>query len=814
MSSVETAAANGPDKNAPVPVGMVSHLKHLIESLPVCVMRTDLEGCLLAANDSALQLLGVTEHAKVLTKSLTERISAEHVEDWRGFLQRGWSEGASSVECELIDFTGAHRVIIVKSVAQPMHADGIQSLILTAQDLASRRRLERALNEHQGCATKIDALQSQLEQSEAQRQGLTALLETLQAGSGDKSSEHESALAALQQQIAELQGTLAAKDQEWQRRCDGLTAEVTQHDAERQQLASRLEERLADSQRLTETAAAREAEHQAASDLLRDRIAELERSTVTGEQAWQTRHEGLTAQLAEQSAERQKLSSLLEERDAERQRISGLLDQRDAEHKQLSELLEQRLADQQTAGEALQRRIGDLERSLTVGESEWQHRCNELTAQLTEHAAARLQLTSALERGDADHAAAANRLRQRILELEASSQATEHDWRKRCDALASQMASLSAERDRLASLLEEHHADQRTVDGTLRRRIEELERSLKANEEEWHKQRADLSAQLTVHFTEHERLSALLKQRVDDYERQAGLLAQHETECQRLTALLKQREGEHQAAVEALQQQIVECERALTSNDEVWKQRCEELSTQLTAQDDQRKERWDALTAQVLEHANERRRLAGLLEYREAEQRRLVDEHVAEKAQIEQSVRGACERAHAELDETRRREIETLRQDMGQLVQDLRRTAAQLAQRTAEYQTLTADMQALAKNAVDPIEVQGLMKSVAAYRIELVQITENTIRTLEPMATAGRVAIASSRELQAAVEAVDARSRELLAKCALDDVNRPEIERLRRDSIGAASLVRQLLQVFGDSTRAGGNEPASMEESQ
>jgi hypothetical protein len=103
---------------------------------------------------------------------------------------------------------------------------------------------------------------------------------------------------------------------------------------------------------------------------------------------------------------------------------------------------------------------------------------------------------------------------------------------------------------------------------------------------------------------------------------------------------------------------------------------------------------------------------------------------------------------------------------------------------------------------------------VAAYRIELVQITENTIRTLEPMATAGRVAIASSRELQAAVEAVDARSRELLAKCALDDVNRPEIERLRRDSISAASLVRQLLQVFGDSTRVIGSEPASAGESQ
>src|SRR5215831_8183337 len=118
MSSVELTTLDGSGKTPSAPVGMISHLKHLIESLPVCVMRTDLEGCLLAANDSALQLLGVTEHAKVLTKSLTERISAEHAEDWRAFLRRSWSEGASSVECELVDFTGDQRFILFKSVAQ------------------------------------------------------------------------------------------------------------------------------------------------------------------------------------------------------------------------------------------------------------------------------------------------------------------------------------------------------------------------------------------------------------------------------------------------------------------------------------------------------------------------------------------------------------------------------------------------------------------------------------------------------------------------------------------------------------------------
>jgi hypothetical protein len=161
----------------------------------------------------------------------------------------------------------------------------------------------------------------------------------------------------------------------------------------------------------------------------------------------------------------------------------------------------------------------------------------------------------------------------------------------------------------------------------------------------------------------------------------------------------------------------------------------------------------------------------------------------------------------ADHDESRRREIDVLRLDIRQLVEDLHGTAAQLEQRNDEYERLMEEVTTPCDRSelVDPADVERLMKSVAAYRIELVQVTENTIRTLEPMATAGRVAIASSRELQAAVEAVDARSRQLLAQCGLDDVNRSEIESLRRDSIGAASLVRQLLQVFGDSTRSAGH---------
>jgi PAS domain S-box-containing protein len=925
MSSVELSTLDGPEKTPSAPVGMVSHLKHLIESLPVCVMRTDLNGCLLAANDSALQLLGVTEHAKVLTKSLSERVSAEHTDDWRAFLQRTWTEGAGSVECELIDFNGAHRIILVKSVAQPTHVDGIQSLILTAQDLASRRRLERALNEHQGCATAIDALQAELQKSDAERQRLAALLETSET-QPDRASEDEAAVAGLKRQIEELQATLASKEKEWQERTD---------------------EHL----RQMELGAEREAEQRALSDALQERLTDLERSVVAKDAEWQRRCDDLNAQLAGHAAEREKLATTaLEAHTAEEQRLATLVEQRTGEHQQLANLQEQREAEHKAASEALQQRIDQLEHSLKAAEQDWQRRSDDLTATIAEHAAARRQLTNALAQLETDHRTAGDSLRQQVDELQRSLKASEQtlkgseeQWQKRCDELTAHLAEVSAEREYLAKLLEQRNTDHRTAGSTLHRRIEELERTLKASGEAWQKQRAALSAELVTHLTEQERLSAVLKQREDEYQqlslslkqreedhqrlsealkqreaeyqRLSDLLNQRDAEChqvsgalkqreeeyqrlleslkqhdgehsqqsdflkqleqerqqlsdslqqqererqqltdslkrqererqelselmrrqeserqqlaeslkqseieqQKLTELLKRRDAEHALTVEGFHQQIVEFERALAASDESWKARCEELSAELTATDQERTRRWEELTTQLVEHAAERQRLSHEVEQSDAERQWLIERHETEKVRIEQSVRGECERIQMLVEEARRLEIDGLRHDIRQLVDDLQGTAAQLNQRSDDYDRLMKKLTAMGepgemRNLTD---VERFLKSAAAYRIELVQVTENIIRTLEPMATAGRVAIASSRELQAAVEAVDVRSRELLEQCGLDDGNRPEIERLRRDSIALASLVRQLLQVFGETTRAAGqaDEPATRQAS-
>src|SRR5262249_48549378 len=148
---------------------------------------------------------------------------------------------------------------------------------------------------------------------------------------------------------------------------------------------------------------ARDAEHRAAGDMLRARVAELEQSVAVTEQAWQKRGEELTAQMAGHEAERKRLSSALEGRTAENQRLSAMLERREAEHQQLSSMLEQRAADHQTAADSLQQQVHELQRTLKASEQEWQKRSDELTAQLAEHAAARLQLANALTKRDTDH---------------------------------------------------------------------------------------------------------------------------------------------------------------------------------------------------------------------------------------------------------------------------------------------------------------------------------------------------------------------------------------------------------------------------
>jgi hypothetical protein len=143
------------------------------------------------------------------------------------------------------------------------------------------------------------------------------------------------------------------------------------------------------------------------------------------------------------------------------------------------------------------------------------------------------------------------------------------------------------------------------------------------------------------------------------------------------------------------------------------------------------------------------------------------------------------------------RHLETVRAELQQALDDRLRLVGLLDDREADHQRLlseqvdarTAAERKLAAAVQKYAEVE---KSLGDLRVEL-QSLDETARHLEWLAAAGRAAREVGRELQTVVEAVDARTRHLIAQSTLDSDERHVIESLRGDAIGAASLLRQIV---------------------
>jgi hypothetical protein len=188
-----------------------------------------IDGRLLAANRSALGLLGTGDLAQVLDRTLTERILPEHRERWRDFLTRVWEIGSGSIECDLTDLAGVQRTLLLDGVALREHPDSSWSMLIGARDTSAGRRLEKSLEEDEA---------SRVQEREAQRQQLE--------------TAHAMDRARLQQTLAEeRQLALMLKEREGRQMLEGMRAELGQARAEHQRLAILLADHEAEQQRLT-----------------------------------------------------------------------------------------------------------------------------------------------------------------------------------------------------------------------------------------------------------------------------------------------------------------------------------------------------------------------------------------------------------------------------------------------------------------------------------------------------------------------------------------------------------------------------------
>jgi len=124
------------------PVVEVEHLRRVLDTQPVCLIRLAADGTVLAANDAALMLLGVTSGAQALGRDFTAWIQPDQRERWRAFSAGVVQGGPASIECDLAAFPGERHPMLFHGVPLVNHPDGVESLAITARSMAGQRQLE------------------------------------------------------------------------------------------------------------------------------------------------------------------------------------------------------------------------------------------------------------------------------------------------------------------------------------------------------------------------------------------------------------------------------------------------------------------------------------------------------------------------------------------------------------------------------------------------------------------------------------------------------------------------------------------------
>jgi PAS domain S-box-containing protein len=434
MSAPLLLTPEGQDNPSADPAVEAAHLRRLIEGQPTCLMRLDDEGRLLAANGAALGLLGATLLEEALGRSLRDQIAPEHQGRWRDFADRVSSGVPSSVECDLTDFSGADRVVLLQGVPLLDHPDGVPSMLVTARDIFASRNLEQVLVERE-VEIEIDAAIEEQQRVERMQQDAQAgRIE--QERLGRLLAEHEVQRTALIERHAAEQ------------------ANLRQSLAEEHQLAVLILERDA---RLRVEAANKELEQ-----------ARSEQQRLTGlVEAAEGARESLQAELARREADTQGFAS---DRAAEEVRLQDALERMRAEISSKDQAWQRQLDERQADVARLTEELADARQA--ARSSAEQHSGREVVQRALDEA--RLEcgrLRSVLDHQDAErqrlaqvHAAALDNLRATLVEeRELAVLVKEREARQRIDEAEAGLARALEERQRLRTVLQDSEVERERV---------------------------------------------------------------------------------------------------------------------------------------------------------------------------------------------------------------------------------------------------------------------------------------------------------------------------------------------------------------
>ena len=125
----------------------VAHLRHLLDSQPACLMRLGVDGTVLAANDAALMLMGVSSGAQALERDFAAWVPPDQRDRWRAFTIGVAKGSPASIECDITTPSGDRHPTLFHGVPVTEHPDGVASLAVAARAVAGQRQLEAAMVE-------------------------------------------------------------------------------------------------------------------------------------------------------------------------------------------------------------------------------------------------------------------------------------------------------------------------------------------------------------------------------------------------------------------------------------------------------------------------------------------------------------------------------------------------------------------------------------------------------------------------------------------------------------------------------------------
>jgi PAS domain-containing protein len=386
----------------------VTHLRRLLDTQPSCLMRLGADGTVLAANDAALKLIGVTSGAQVLGRDFSAWVPSDQRDRWTSFTTGVVQGYPASVECEIAAPTGDRQPTLFHGVPLTDHPDGVSSMAVAARAVSGQRQLEAAVIELEEQLRERDAerikARARLAESESRQRELAGKVEALEASVRPPAidAEHDEVVRRLEAELEARGAALGA-------------AEAARRAAE-----AKAAQALADVQQLEvalDGFAARQKQMVAERAAERQRLAELTEAAAS-------RHEQeLNAD--RDSQERERLAARLQERDATVRGLEAAWTEKLAELEEAQRArqgLEAALLEaQQALTEERERGLADRAEhdALQVRHGEVLVACQEHEAALRQLEDTHASLAAAHASLTGEHDRLVRALRQQVLHLEA-----------------------------------------------------------------------------------------------------------------------------------------------------------------------------------------------------------------------------------------------------------------------------------------------------------------------------------------------------------------------------------------------------------